>query len=106
MIFRHTIINFFFLSFPKTPIIARRHLEQKSAVGPTLAQRRQNIEKSNPSRGWQANVGPTSAQRRQNLPTLRPTANVGPTAECYLGRGLLCMICGLKILIKISYVKC
>ena len=59
MIFRHTIINIFFLSFPKSPIIARRHLEQKSAV---LAQRRQNIEKSNLSRGWQANVGPTSAK--------------------------------------------
>ena len=62
MIFRHTIINIFFLSFPKSPIIARRHLEQKSAIGPTLAQRRQNIEKSNLSRGWQANVGPTSAK--------------------------------------------
>ena len=86
MIFRHTIINHFFISFPKSPIIARRHLEQKSAVGPTLAQRRQNIETSNPSSGWQANIGPTSAQRRKNLPTLRPTANVGPTAECYLGK--------------------
>ena len=50
-----------------------------------LAQRRQNIETSNLSSGWQATVGPTSAQRWQNLPTLRLTANVGPTAECYLG---------------------
>ena len=88
MIFRHTIINHFFLSFPKSPIIARRHLEQKSAVGPTLAQRQQNIETYNPSSDWQANVGPTSAQRRQNLPTLRPTVNVGPTAECYLGTNI------------------
>ena len=53
---------------------------------PTSAQRRQNIETSNQSVGWQANVGPTSAQRWQNLPTMRPIANVGPTAECYLGR--------------------
>ena len=49
------------------------------------AQRRQNVEIYNQSCGWQSAVGPTSAQRRQNLPTLRPTANVGPTAACYLG---------------------
>ena len=50
-----------------------------------LARRRQNIETSSLSSGWQANVGPTSTQCRQNLPTMQPTANVGPTAECYLG---------------------
>ena len=39
--------------------------------------------------GWQATVGPMLAQHRQNLPTLRPTANVGPTAGCYLGIGVI-----------------
>ena len=52
---------------------------------PPLAQRRQNVELYNQSCGWQSAVGPTSAQRWQTLPTLRPTANVGPTAACYLG---------------------
>ena len=85
MIFRHTIINNFLLSFTKSPIIARHHLEKKSTVGPTSAQRRQNVEIYNQSCGWQSAVGPMSAQRWQNLPTLRPTANVGPTAACYLG---------------------
>ena len=63
-----------------------------------LAQCRQNIEIFNLSSGRQATVGPTLAksaedatniQSWQNLSTIRPTANVGLTVECYLGSPLV-----------------
>ena len=69
MIFRHTIINNFFLSFPKSPIILLTAILNKNLP---LSQRRQNIETSYLSSGWQATIG-------KNL-MMRLIANVGPTS--------------------------
>ena len=48
--FRHTLINHFLLTFPKSPITARRHVDKN----PLLTQCRQNIELCSLSFGWPA----------------------------------------------------
>ena len=73
MIFRRTIINNCFLSFPKSLLLLAAILNKN----PPLAQRRQNIETSNLSSTWLAshcwaNVG-------KNLMMVRPIDNTGPT---------------------------
>ena len=86
MIFRHTIINNFKSQNPLLLLVA---ILKKNLL---LAQRQQDL-----SSGWQ-NVGPTVAKSADNatnsqcfsnvgpmLANCRLTANVGPTAECYLG---------------------
>ena len=58
MIFRHTIIKIFF-QVSQNPLLLLTAILNKN---PPLAQRRQNIETSNLSSGWQITVGPMLAK--------------------------------------------